>query len=114
MIDERADELWFGGPFFDGLGEVLIHFLCGERGDEEENGAEDEAHRIKITFLRVRRAMRGGWKAAWLPRMAALRKNGGAAGGYVGGLFERVGELEDAPVVVVAADDLQADGKAGA
>ncbi len=37
-------------------------------------------------------------------------RNGGAALGEAGGLFEGVGQLQDAEVLVVAADDLDAYG----
>src|ERR1700751_1786124 len=41
-----------------------------------------------------------------------LGEDGRAAAGDVGGLLEGVGELQDAPVVVMPADDLEADGQA--
>ena len=43
---------------------------------------------------------------------AQLKGDTGTPSAEVGGLFEGVGELEDAEVLLVAADDLQADGQA--
>jgi hypothetical protein len=55
MIDERAYEFGFGGPLFDGLGEVGVHLLGGGDGDEEEEGGEEEPHGVKITLQGVNR-----------------------------------------------------------
>jgi hypothetical protein len=38
------------------------------------------------------------------------RSNAGPAGAEAGGLFERVRQLEDAEIVAMAADDLDANG----
>jgi hypothetical protein len=54
MVDQRANELGLGGPFFDACGEIRIHGLRGGRGGEnsktyEQDHSEARGHEF---FLR--------------------------------------------------------------
>ena len=52
------------------------------------------------------------WRFVIIRKTAQLKGDTGPTFSEVGGLFEGVGELQDAEVLLVAAYDLQSDGQA--
>src|SRR5215469_147668 len=53
MIDQRADEFGPGRPFFDGLGEVLIHLLSKRETSERKNSEQTSHVRTILSKLPV-------------------------------------------------------------